>query len=87
MIADHHPSRTLWQLARDTCLSPAASPPYIWFMVRNVIQAPRSRAVPLAPALATTVFVVLAAAAAFGWMAYGDGIYLTMIDGILAWCL
>lgn len=56
-------------------------------MVKNVFDAPRLTAISPAPALAAAALVAFAVTATFGWIAYSDGIYLTMIDGLLAWCL
>lgn len=52
-----------------------------------------SPATPPTPSLSVQALVgaaivlALSAAVLAGWLAYGDGIYMALIDGVLAWCM
>ncbi len=50
--------------------------------------SPGQTSLPSAPLLAASAAIVLLAAAALaGWLIYGDGIYMALVDGLLAWCM
>ena len=39
------------------------------------------------PMIAAAVLVAVVVLALAGWLVYGADIYLTLIDGVLAWCM
>ena len=40
-----------------------------------------------APMVAAAALAAVVALALAGWLVYGADIYLTLVDGVLAWCM
>ncbi|MCC0029992.1 MAG: hypothetical protein H6891_06940 [Brucellaceae bacterium] len=49
--------------------------------------AERPATVTSPPLIAAAVLAVVVALALAGWLVYGADIYLTLVDGVLAWCM
>lgn len=54
------------------------------------ISSPATRPTPslsVQALVGAAIVLALSVAVLAGWLAYGDGIYMALIDGVLAWCM